>query len=224
MKKTNRLFLAFAACAAFMGVAQANPVEKNEAAQQHAKAIFEVAQKKIAANPTTHFEKWDADIWTLAARHCGHEAGVSIPSDLGEALKTSAAWTSPHHGACGQLAALSKKESIAPVCTHVQSQEPPFGKPYEGLYNSYLFVDNAANGKLPSGEIEHVAVVKCLMANEAHFAPQYYKGNVQLNIDKPEQTKIAEAGQIHDLIAANATVVIPGLKDSKLTTRVLSKN
>ena len=143
----------------------------------HADAAFDAAkviQHRLAmTNPTTVFDKWQADQWTFAAAHCGNAAGFKKELSAIEKLPLylNGSWALPDDSAqfCATLAASGPSAE----CFNMSATQPPFTMPTAGLPSNYLFLNNVASAK--DGSM-HVVGGYCNLVKNSQHTRQFFAG------------------------------------------------
>ena len=135
---------------------------------------LQVIQHRLAMiNPSTVFDKWQADQWTFAAVQCGLEAKLTKELDVINKLPIYLNGTngSPHNRAlyCSTLAT----SGPAADCFTMSATQPPFTMPTAGLPSNYLFLSNIASAKEGS---MHTVGGYCNLVKHAPHTRQFFAG------------------------------------------------
>lgn len=211
MVKPSRfhLFISFALLAA-QGAAHATP----ESAALH------IIQRRLAmTNPSTVFDKWQADQWTFAAIQCGRAAGLTKELSTVERLPLYLNGTnaSPKNMAsyCEALAA----SGPAAECFELSATQPPFTMPTTGLPSNYLFLGNASAAKDGS---QHMVGGYCNLVKNTPNTRQFFAGNATLTwLAQPRAQSFQTANGPRTLNAGAVSFSVVGMPGMAMPKTVI---
>lgn len=211
MKKLHlrQLFIATLLFAA-QGFSHADP--KSDALQ--------VIQHRLAmTNPTTVFDKWQADQWTFAAAHCGNAAGFKKELSAIEKLPLylNGSWALPDDSAqfCATLAA----SGPAAECFNMDTRQPPFTMPTAGLPSNYFFLSNSAAAK--DGSM-HVVGGYCNLVKNAPYTKQFFAGNATMTwLAQPRTQTFQTASGPRTINAGTISFAVAGMPGQTMPRTVI---